>query len=178
MDKAEAEKEFNRLFRMKDSMDLGDGKFTRVTKNGYPIRDMRIANVNDRPQFVVIADVSSKQLPQFCVGYGYDSSTGEWESGHYFPDFEGASKEFLSLKKVPDKKNHKADSVIDMDKEIWEGWTIHDFIDSISDSLASKMDHDPFDNPEDMKDWIHSEQPYYKKAIPDVDEYFVRKYFH
>ena len=59
------------------------------------------------------------------------------------------------------------------DKHIWEGWTVQHFIDELEITL-------PFAKPglktkEDVKRWCKSEQPYYKKHIPEVYRYFVDK---
>tara|TARA_R100001440_G_scaffold60417_2_gene80259 strand:- start:402 stop:653 length:252 start_codon:yes stop_codon:yes gene_type:complete len=67
------------------------------------------------------------------------------------------------------------------DKHIWEGWTVGDFIDEIEPAfdLTTKTDGwffgKTFDSKEALKKWVKSKQPYYKKHIPEVYDYFLKK---
>jgi hypothetical protein len=67
------------------------------------------------------------------------------------------------------------------DKHIWEGWTVGDFIDDIEpsfDTIQNGNDWDlntKFKDKLDLKKWVASEQPYYKKHIPEVYNYFLQK---
>ena len=63
------------------------------------------------------------------------------------------------------------------DKHIWEGWTVGDFIDEIEPIFDMKMKviYQPFLSESALKKWVTSEQPYYKKHIPDVYNYFLQK---
>ena len=65
---------------------------------------------------------------------------------------------------------------IDTSKEVWEGWTVQDFIDELEPSFEMIMRGEawikPFANKEELKKWCMSEQPYYKKYIPEVVSYF------
>tara|TARA_R110001632_G_scaffold124166_2_gene236900 strand:+ start:240 stop:464 length:225 start_codon:yes stop_codon:yes gene_type:complete len=68
------------------------------------------------------------------------------------------------------------------DKHIWEGWTVGDFIDDLKPSFnmicnsASTWHHGSgFKSKQDLKNWVASEQPYYKKHIPEVYNYFLNK---
>jgi hypothetical protein len=56
-------------------------------------------------------------------------------------------------------------------KEIWEGWTVQDFIDQLEIAFPYKT----FKTKEEVKEWCQSEQPYYKKHIPEVYEHFLKK---
>ena len=60
---------------------------------------------------------------------------------------------------------------INLDKHIWEGWTVADFI----NHLEVTFPYQTFHTFEDIKKWCKSEQPYYKKHIPEVYQHFVRK---
>lgn len=62
---------------------------------------------------------------------------------------------------------------IDFSKHIWEGWTVKDFIDHLE--LTFKFVKHKFKTKVDVKKWCMSEQPYYKKHIPEVVEYFYNK---
>ena len=57
---------------------------------------------------------------------------------------------------------------IDYNKHIWEGWTVLDFI----NDLAPWVKNQNFKTKADLKKWCMSEQPYYKKYIPEVVEHF------
>ena len=54
---------------------------------------------------------------------------------------------------------------------IWEGWTIGDFI----GELEIIFKYQKFTTKEEVKKWCISEQPYYKKYIPEVVEHFINK---
>ena len=56
-------------------------------------------------------------------------------------------------------------------KHIWEGWTVQDFIDDLEITFKYKR----FRNKKELKDWCKSEQPYYKKHIPEVYNHFLKK---
>ena len=70
---------------------------------------------------------------------------------------------------------------IDRDKHIWEGWTVGDFIDDIEpsfDTIQNGNDWDlntKFKDKLDLKKWVKGNQPYYKKHIPEVYNYFLKK---
>tara|TARA_R100000541_G_scaffold57855_1_gene68333 strand:- start:123 stop:335 length:213 start_codon:yes stop_codon:yes gene_type:complete len=64
------------------------------------------------------------------------------------------------------------------DKHIWEGWTVGDFINDIKPSFEIRNKYyrnAGFENKEQLKKWVVSEQPYYKKYIPEVYRYFLYK---
>ena len=56
-------------------------------------------------------------------------------------------------------------------RHIWEGWTVQDFIDDLEITFKYKR----FRNKKELKDWCKSEQPYYKKHIPEVYNHFLKK---
>lgn len=65
---------------------------------------------------------------------------------------------------------------INRDKHIWEGWTVGDFIDDIQVTFDYRSKYSNFwESKEDLKKWVMSEQPYYKKHIPEVYNYFLEK---
>ena len=65
------------------------------------------------------------------------------------------------------------------DKHIWEGWTVGDFIDDIEPTFdmvnSGNAKNWSFPNKKALKSWVSSEQPYYKKHIPEVYNYFLQK---
>ncbi len=58
-----------------------------------------------------------------------------------------------------------------MNRHIWEGWTVQDFI----NELEVTFPYQRFKTKQDVKEWCKSEQPYYKKHIPEVCNYFTKK---
>jgi len=66
-------------------------------------------------------------------------------------------------------------------KHIWEGWTVGDFIDELELSFDTIQRSDGFWNKvgfqskEQLKEWVKDNQPYYKKHIPEVYDYFLQK---
>ena len=70
---------------------------------------------------------------------------------------------------------------MDRDKHIWEGWTVGDFIDEIEpmfDRITSNNTgfmQKSFESKQDLKNWVKDNQPYYKKHIPEVYKYFLKK---
>lgn len=71
-------------------------------------------------------------------------------------------------------------SINNMDKEIWEGWTVKDFIESLQPEIEMIMKNQswkkPFKNIKELTEYCISNQPYYKKRVPEVIRYFAQKY--
>lgn len=69
---------------------------------------------------------------------------------------------------------------INLSKHIWEGWTVQAFIDDLSMVLEMVQTNKSWKNPlttkSELKVWCKDNQPYYKKHIPDVVNYFAQKY--
>ena len=65
------------------------------------------------------------------------------------------------------------------DRHIWEGWTVQCFIDELEPSFNQIVNGNswmkPFKTKEEVKEWCKDNQPYYKKHIPDVYNYFIKK---
>ena len=59
---------------------------------------------------------------------------------------------------------------IDYNKHVWEGWTVQDFIDDLN-VLFNYARHN-LKTKQQVKEWCMSNQPYYKKHIPEVVEHF------
>lgn len=69
---------------------------------------------------------------------------------------------------------------LSMNKEIWEGWTPQHFVDEMQPTLDMIMRGEaiqkPFENHYELFKYLRENQPYYKKDIPEVQEYFRRRY--
>jgi hypothetical protein len=66
-----------------------------------------------------------------------------------------------------------------LQRHIWEGWTPQDFIDELEPTFNQIMNgfswQKPFRDREELKEWCMYQQPYYKKYIPEVVDYFFAK---
>ena len=60
---------------------------------------------------------------------------------------------------------------MNLDKHIWEGWTVGAFVDYIEEIFEFQT----FKTKEEVKAWCKDNQPYYKKHVPDVANYFIKK---
>jgi len=71
-------------------------------------------------------------------------------------------------------------ATINMDKHIWEGWTVRDFVEALEMQVEMIMTNQSwqksFTTKVELKKWCMDNQPYYKKYIPDVVNYFAKKY--
>jgi len=68
---------------------------------------------------------------------------------------------------------------VNLNKHIWEGWTVGDFINDLEPMFNMIMNNNshvkPFKTKDEVKKWCMSNQPYYKKYIPEVVKYFASK---
>ena len=68
---------------------------------------------------------------------------------------------------------------MNLDKHIWEGWTVGDFINELEPSFDMIMNgsswQKPFATKNELKQWCMNNQPYYKKSITEVVNYFAKK---
>lgn len=66
-----------------------------------------------------------------------------------------------------------------MNKVIWEGWTAQDFVDELEPMFIMTMSgqswQKPFKTRDEVKRWCMDNQPYYKKCIKGVVDYFFKK---
>jgi hypothetical protein len=71
-------------------------------------------------------------------------------------------------------------TTINFKKHIWEGWRVLDFINELEPTLDNIMKNyfreRIIKNKTDLKKWCMENQPYYKKYIPEVVNYFANKY--
>lgn len=69
---------------------------------------------------------------------------------------------------------------VNYSKHIWEGWTVRDFINDIEYSVDITINNYKSRGIVITKDIISRitsyQQPYYKRVIPDVVNYFCNKY--
>lgn len=65
---------------------------------------------------------------------------------------------------------------INFDKHIWEGWTVGDFIKDLTPMIENRINfRGSFNNRAEVKKWCMENQPYYKKYIKEVVDYFCTK---
>ena len=69
---------------------------------------------------------------------------------------------------------------VDMNKHVWEGWTVGDFVRELEPQIEQIMNGGswkrPFGSKADLQEWCRENQPYYKKNIAGVVNYFAKKY--
>ena len=58
-----------------------------------------------------------------------------------------------------------------INRHVWEGWHVNDFIEAIEQvgipaTIKTRAE---------LKEYLKSEQPYYKRHIPEVFQHFVKK---
>ena len=67
----------------------------------------------------------------------------------------------------------------DLNKHIWEGWTVQDFINELEPQFNMIKNgqswQKSFKTREEVKKWCIDNQPYYKKYIKEVVDYFFSK---
>lgn len=77
-------------------------------------------------------------------------------------------------------KINEAEIKVDENKHIWEGWLVKDFIKELEPQIdmiySGNSINKPFKNRQELKKWCMDNQPYYKKYIPDVVNYFAKKH--
>lgn len=68
---------------------------------------------------------------------------------------------------------------MNLQKHIWEGWTVQDFINELEPMFNMIMSRqswkEPFKTKGELEEWCKDNQPYYKKHIPEVYNYFLGK---
>lgn len=70
-------------------------------------------------------------------------------------------------------------ATINLEKHIWEGWRVIDFINELQpilDNIMKRQTNSIIKNKADLKKWCMQNQPYYKKYIPEVVQYFSERY--
>lgn len=69
---------------------------------------------------------------------------------------------------------------MNLNKQIREGWTVQDFINElempVEYAITGYTDFRTIYNKEELKEFLIKNQPYYKKHIPEVYNYFKKKY--
>lgn len=67
-----------------------------------------------------------------------------------------------------------------LQRKIWEGWTVQDFINELADQIDMIMHGEswiqPFRTKNELAKYTKENQPYYKKTIPELNAYFANKY--
>ena len=68
---------------------------------------------------------------------------------------------------------------MNLNRHVWEGWTCQNFIDELEPTfnliMSNGSHRKPFENDKELKEWCKDNQPYYKKHIPEVYNYFKKK---
>ena len=68
----------------------------------------------------------------------------------------------------------------DLQRKIWEGWTVQDFISFLLPEIEAIMSgqswRNPFKTKRELDCYIMINQPYYKQPIPEANQYFAERY--
>lgn len=68
----------------------------------------------------------------------------------------------------------------DLNRDVWDGWIPQKFIDALDLEIHTIMSGmswiKPFTTKDEMAIYIRQHQPYYKKPIPEVNNYFAKLY--
>lgn len=69
---------------------------------------------------------------------------------------------------------------MNLDRHIFEGWRVRDFIEELEPTLEMIMTgrswQKPFEDKKSLNKWLKENQPYFKKPIKEVQQYFAKKY--
>jgi len=107
----------------------------------------------------------------YACGYGY------WETNTAGYTFLCTSEQQVKLQ-AEEKQKQNIKSKLDV--PIWQGWTTRNFIEELeplADIIqARKGITEKFETREQVKLWCMDNQPYLKKYIPAVVDYFCEKY--
>lgn len=142
----------------------------------------------NKKEYRVIAETSDNNISyQFIHG---NEETG-WKDVNWHEISMDERKIFINIiyqgykffnECLTSNNSHK-ESITDkynFNKHIWEGWTVRDFIDSITPLIETVIDCGSwkkyFTNKEELAKYCADNQPYYKKIIPEVVNYFADKY--
>lgn len=67
-----------------------------------------------------------------------------------------------------------------LNRNVWEGWTPQNFIDDLEPQLDMIQQGGSWQKgiqtKKELKEWCKDNQPYYKKHVPEVVNYFAKKY--
>ena len=69
---------------------------------------------------------------------------------------------------------------MNLDRHICEGWTARRFIEELEPIIEMIMEGmswlEPFKDKKSLNAWLKDNQPYYKKPIKEVQDYYAKKY--
>ena len=94
-------------------------------------------------------------------------------------NFKKEIEQFITDVNAINSKKFANGGSVNMDKHVWEGWTVGDFIEELEPTFNQIMSgrswQKPFKTKEEVKAWAMDNQSYYKKNIPEVVNYFWAK---
>lgn len=69
---------------------------------------------------------------------------------------------------------------INFNKSVWEGWTVGNIIAELAPQITQIMCgesfREPFRTKAELAAWCKDNQPYYKRKVAGVNNYFAQKY--
>lgn len=124
-------------------------------------------------------DIEESEIEDIHEEYGHFNSIKDLLQSNLTWFMELPEK--LIIKKIEEilGEEEKLEEAIDLDKHVWEGWTVQDFIDELEplfdQIMSGRSWQKPFKDKAELKAWCMDNQPYYKRYIPGVVEYFFKK---
>jgi len=133
----------------------------------------------DRVRDLKNINIVGKVYARDAVPHGIDiSDRKNWFKGKYTisKEDEGIGHGISADAKETQENIRTAD----LDREVWEGWTARDFIEELEPEadlvMSGRAIDRPFRNRAELEKWLRDNQPYYKKTVPEVLDYFADKY--
>jgi hypothetical protein len=106
-------------------------------------------------------------------GFKYDDEKEGWMiANKSYGMAKGGKTPIVRTQFEEEEFEYAKGGTINMNKHIWEGWTVGSFIEALD--IEFKY-HPKFKSRDEVKKWAMENQPYYKKYIPDVVDYYWGK---
>lgn len=69
---------------------------------------------------------------------------------------------------------------MNLNRHIYEGWTVKCFIEDLEPMvgmiMTGRSHQKPFETKKELNAWLKDNQPHYKRPIKEVQQYFASKY--
>lgn len=160
-------------------------KKSKGVKKGIGYSDDVAVNLQGARDYVDMAidclkrvPVGNQWLKDADMGIENDVSSAMDDLSYAFNSITSAM-DFVNQNYTASTKKSKV-AKGDLNRHIWEGWTPQDFINELEPQVDMIMRGQsyisPFQNKKELEEWCKDNQPYYKKKIPEVVNYFAEKY--
>ena len=162
---------------------VNTGKYKMTNWGAEPV----YANGGDLDGEFEVATFSSEEAQSEVIEGGltykeaYKLANELWNSGEEYgvEIINSDSNAIDPIVWIKSKGNYANGGSVNMNKHIGEGWTVRDFIEELEPTfnliMSGRSWQKPFKTKDEVKAWTMDNQPYYKKNIPDVVNYFWAK---